>query len=132
MYLYFRFVLQIALMANLPKCLSPDSTIPTNVRFLFHLGGVIKEVKAHKMILALVSDVFTTEFFGSMKEDKDDIDIKDASQEVFQAMIDFIYNKQVDLGEYDLPFTSQLYNLAEKYNIKDLRNEIISYFHAQT
>lgn len=84
------------------------------------------EVKAHKMILALVSDVFVKEFFGSMKEEEDEIDIKDASQEVFQAMIDFIYNKHVDIGEYDLVFTSQLYNLAEKYNIQDLRREIIA------
>jgi len=116
----------MTLMANLPLCLAPDSTIPTNVRFLFHEGDVTKEVKAHKMILALVSDVFTKEFFGSLKEDKDDIDIKDATQEVYQAMIDFIYNKQVELGEYDLPFISQLYNLAEKYNVKDLRREIIA------
>jgi len=116
----------MALMASLPLCLAPDSTIPTNVRFLFNEGGIIKEVKAHKMILALVSDVFAKEFFGSMKEDKDDIDIKDASQEVFQAMVNFIYNKQVDMGEFDLTFKCQLYNLAEKYNVKDLRRKIIA------
>ena len=116
----------MALMEKIAQCLSPTSTIPTDVRFLFNKGSSTKELKAHKLILALISDVFEREFYGSMKDGKDDIDIKDASHDVFQAMIDFIYNKHSDLKVYDLTFLSQLYYLGEKYNIEDLRNRIIA------
>jgi len=117
----------MALMTRLSQCLSPSSTLVTDVRFLFNEGGgVVKEVTAHRLILALISDVFEREFFGSMKEDKYDIPIKDSSQEVFQAMINFIYNKKPDWNNYDLTFLSQLYYLAEKYNIGELRIEIIA------
>ena len=117
----------MALMTKLSQCLSPSSTLVTDVRFLFNAGGgVIKEVKAHRLILALVSDVFEREFYGSMKEGKNDIDIKDSNQEVFQAMVDFIYNKKPDWKDCDLAFLCLLYYLAEKYNIIDLRTEIIA------
>ena len=122
----YRSISKMALMEKIAQCLSPTSTIPTDVRFLFNKGSSTKELKAHKLILALISDVFEREFYGSMKDGKDDIDIKDASHDVFQAMIDFIYNKHSELKVYDLTFLSQLYYLGEKYNIEDLRNRIIA------
>ena len=63
--------------------------------------GNTKELKAHKFILALVSDVFRVEFYGGF-QDNSSIDILDVKRESFQVMIDYIYNKGVDLETYDL------------------------------
>jgi len=119
------------MFTRLPSSLSSSSRIPTDIKFVFKVNEVednasFEEVSAHKVILALVSDVFEKEFFGPMKEDKSEIEIKDAKQEEFKVMLDFIYNKQSDLSMYDLYFLSKLYYLAEKYNISALRNEILS------
>jgi len=115
---------------RLPQSLSSASRIPTDIKFVFKVEeqeeNTSEEVWAHKVILAVVSDVFEKEFFGPLKEAKSEIEIKDAKQEEFKVMLDFIYNKQSDLSMYDLYFLSKLYYLAEKYNISAFRSEIIS------
>jgi len=118
-------------MANLSNCLKPDyEGPPADVTFKFtDESGVVRKVKAHKLILAIASDVFNREFFGSMKAE-DEIDIVDASQEVFQALVDSIYNKQPDLKKHDISDLCSLYNLAEKYNLDYLINEILVVIHA--
>eukprot|EP00092_Neocalanus_flemingeri_P085207 GFUD01107191.1.p1 GENE.GFUD01107191.1~~GFUD01107191.1.p1 ORF type:complete len:284 (-),score=76.20 GFUD01107191.1:86-898(-) len=115
-------------MRNLSKYMDPSyPSPPTDVKFLFKEEGVsaTKEVKAHKMILAFASDVFNREFYGSM-ESEDEIPIKDASQEAFQAMIDFIYKGQLNWKEYDLSVITSLYYLAEKYNVDNMKNMVIA------
>eukprot|EP00092_Neocalanus_flemingeri_P104798 GFUD01134277.1.p1 GENE.GFUD01134277.1~~GFUD01134277.1.p1 ORF type:complete len:265 (-),score=78.28 GFUD01134277.1:40-834(-) len=114
---------------KLSKCLEPNSIIPTDITFVFQSGGPrreVKKVKAQKAILAIASDVFEKEFYGDMKETKDEIAIVDASQEVFQAMVDFIYNKQPNWKDFSVSFLCSLYYLAEKYIIGDLKAEIIA------
>ena len=103
-----------------------EESPPTDVKFVFkqEMGGV-KEVTAHKMILAFGSDVFKREFYGSMKS-MDEIKIKDASQEVFQVMVECIYNKEQQWEDFDLSFLASLYHLADKYMIDNLRSEIIA------
>ena len=104
---------------------------PTDVRFWFkEQDGDIKEVKAHKMILASASDVFNRQFFGSM-ETEDNIEISDASQAVFLAMVEYIYNKKPNLKDVDLRFITSLYYLGDKYDIVHLRNEIIAHISEQ-
>jgi len=112
---------------NLPKCLDISCGIPTDVRFLFKedTKDQEKEVKAHKLILAVASDVFQREFYGSMKE-KEVVKIVDVDQEVFQAMVEFIYNKTLDWKAFDLPFHCSLFYVAEKYIIKGLKDKILS------
>jgi len=100
---------------------------PTDLRFWFkEEGGVVKEVRAHTQILAAASDVFYTEFYGSFIVEND-VEIKDACQEVFQAMIDFIYNKKLIFKDVSLDFLASLYYNAEKYNLEDLRDEIVDF-----
>jgi len=121
---------------NLPerlvKCLDTASGPPTDIRFVFqkvdegNSNNDMEFVKAHRFILAVASDVFEREFFGTLKESGEDIEIKDATYEVFKTMVDFIYMKNLNLDEFDLNFLSSLYNLGEKYNIRKLREEIIS------
>jgi len=119
------------ILTRLPQTLSSTSNIPTDVKFVFRdnkeENNSVKEVNAHKLILALVSDVFEREFYGTLakKEVESVIDIEDAQQEVFIVMVDFIYNKQPDVSMHGLPFLGNLFYLAEKYNISALLNEII-------
>jgi len=116
----------MALLRRIFESLDPSSSLTTDVRFLFkEESGTVKELKAHKLILGAASDVFEREFFGPMKKDED-IAIDDVGQEVFGVMIDYIYNKKIELIEYDLNFLSSLYYLADLYNIKELRLDIIT------
>merc|ERR1719186_936321 len=41
-------------------------------------------------------------------------------------MIDYIYNKKVELIDFDLDFLSSLYYIADLYNIEELRLDIIA------
>ena len=45
---------------------------------------------------------------------------------VFKAMIEYIYNKKMNWKDYKLTFLAYLSYLAEKYDISELRQEIIS------
>ena len=109
------------------KSLDSESTPPTDVKFRFKdKEEAENELRAHKLILGIASDVFDREFFGSMKETKEVIDIVDATHDVFKVMIEYIYNKQFCWDDYDLGFLASLYYLADKYNIGDLQDEIIA------
>jgi len=106
---------------------SSASIIPTDVKFLFKKeeedgSTTVNEVSAHKFILALVSDVFRAEFYGALP-DESTIDIKDVNKESFDAMINFIYNREGHLGTYDLDILCALYCLGDKYNINILVKE---------
>eukprot|EP00092_Neocalanus_flemingeri_P037484 GFUD01040816.1.p1 GENE.GFUD01040816.1~~GFUD01040816.1.p1 ORF type:complete len:274 (-),score=42.39 GFUD01040816.1:15-836(-) len=115
----------MALLGKIAKSLDPNSDLPTDVTFFFQgEDNIVKEVKAHKLILSMASDVFKREFYGTMKEE--DVVIKDASQQVFQAMIEFIYNKRTALGDLELSFLASLYYLAEKYYLEDLKEGILA------
>lgn len=111
---------------NLPNCLSEEFGIPPDVRFLFQEDGSFdaKEVKAHKLILSLASDVFKREFYGSMSDSGDGILIVDVGQEVFLAMVKFIYNKSMHWSSYSFIFLAELYYLGDKYDIQDLKKEL--------
>eukprot|EP00092_Neocalanus_flemingeri_P023633 GFUD01025634.1.p1 GENE.GFUD01025634.1~~GFUD01025634.1.p1 ORF type:complete len:282 (-),score=60.61 GFUD01025634.1:82-927(-) len=114
---------------NLSSCLGEDFGIPTDVRFLFQENNSSDktEVKAHKLILSLASEVFKREFYGSMQESGEGILIVDASQEVFSAMVQFIYNKEMDWSRstYSFNFLSSLFYLAHKYDVKELMEDIL-------
>ena len=104
----------MALLRRIFESLDPSSSLTTDVWFLFKgESGIVKVVKAHKLILGGASDVFEREFFGPMKKDED-IEIKDVSEEVFRAMIDYIYNKKIELIDYDLNFLSSVYYSTKK------------------
>jgi len=119
----------MALLGRISKCLDPSSNLTTDVRFLFKgEGGIVKEVKAHKLILGIASDIFEREFFGpmSMKKDEEDFEIDHVSEEVIRVMIEYIYNKKIEWIDYDLNFLSSLYYLADLYDIEELRLKVIA------
>jgi len=110
--------------------LDPASDLPTDVKFVFKNDDdgtctIKEEVKAHKLILAIASDVFKRQFFGSMQSENI-VNILDANKDVFQTMIDYVYNKKIEFLDYGLDYLSHLYHLADKYDIEELRLEIIA------
>ena len=55
-----------------------------------------------------------------------EIEIVDASKEVFQAMVNYIYSyEEMKLDSYALSFIASLFYLAEKYDIGDIKDEIL-------
>ena len=58
--------------------------------------GLVQEVEAHRMVLAMASDVFRTMFYGSggMYQDvkEGEVVIKDTTKEAFEIMIGAVYN----------------------------------------
>merc|ERR1719186_760574 len=110
----------MALLRRIFESLDPSSSLTTDVKFLFKgESGIVREVRAHKLILGGASDVFEREFFGPMQKYED-------IEEVFRAMIDYIYNKKIELFNFDLHFLSSLYYIADLYNIEELRLDIIA------
>ena len=116
------------LATRVQQSLSSTSDLPTDVKFLFkeeaESGTIVKEIRAHKLILALVSNVFQTGFFGGIVDDGDII-IKDASKEAFEVMIEFIYNKVTDISNCDFDILCETYYLSDKYNINLLKEETL-------
>ena len=111
-----------------PNVNSDDTDLPpSDVIFLFknEQQEVIGEIKAHKVILAFASDVFKRAFFGNF-ESENAVEIEDSSKEVFGLFIAYIYNKQIKWNEINLKVVSSLFYLSDKYNVKTLKDELIS------
>ena len=53
--------------------------------------GMENEVKAHKIILASFSTVFSTMFYGPMKETREVIDVEGTTVGAFKTMIEYFY-----------------------------------------
>jgi len=124
-------LLTFKMAGALVKFLNPSFLLsaPTDVRFVFsEHGGAVKEVTAHTQILACSSEVFYRQFFGAFTAEKE-IEIKDTSADVFQAMIEFIYNKKPKCDDLELSFLISLYYQADKYDIQDLCNDITVSIH---
>ena len=86
--------------------------------------GNKRNVKAHKMILATFSPVFRKMFFGPMKESKDIIPIKETTVDAFNKLIEYFYQVDIDCGEIDVIELFDILNLAERYNVPKLKEEL--------
>jgi len=116
------------LITSVKQSMSAESGIPTDIKFIFKGEEeglpIVEEIRAHKLILALVSDIFKNWFYGGFA-DNSTIEIKDVTKESFGAMIDFIYNKETNVTSHDLENLCTLYYLADKYNISVLKEETL-------
>jgi len=118
-------------VCNLQRFVTPTNTAtlpPSDVTFEFKIdeGVNVGGVKAHKVILGFASSVFYKEFFGNFKSE-DIVKIKDSTKAVFEVFIAFIYGKQLIWEDYDLEMIASLYYLSDKYNVRILGNELISF-----
>ncbi|XP_043479767.1 speckle-type POZ protein-like [Leptopilina heterotoma] len=83
-----------------------------------------KEFTANKTILAIRSPVFAAMFNSKMSEELTSIvQIKDIKPEIFQQMLNFVYNVEVeDLDKVAL----ELFYAAEKYQLEELKTNCIN------
>ena len=141
---------------NWEDFLSPDSEIPHDVFFLVKGEGNDsgKRIGAHKVLLAGVSPMFRSKFFGPMKEDKEVFEVEDTTFETFNTMLKYIYKPpgskffpvpnrdeedeyyedesfderdEFDPNPIDCPQKFfELLNLGEYYQIRNLTRELTS------
>ena len=112
-----------------PKCaaiISENSEIPPDVTFKFtqDIDGDNK-VAAHKLILAMVSQVFRSMFFVHNTKDRsaNEITIEDSTKAAFQIMIEAIYNVKTmreSLQEKTIHEIFAVLYLVTKYKIPEL------------
>jgi len=100
-----------------------NASVPHDIKFVFVLEK--KEISAHKVVLAIASDVFKTEFFGHLREPKDSVEIVDVCYAVFKEMIEFIYNINHCWWQRSIQFLGELYYLGEKYMLGSLKVKIL-------
>ena len=74
------------------------------------------EVRANKTILSLASEVFKTQFFGSLPAGKV-IPIEDSSVDAFKIFIDALYDVKVNYEEINFMLLGEIFFLAEKYQV---------------
>jgi len=91
----------------------------------FSFGEDVADVGAHKLVLAVKSDVFKAQFYGSMKETKDPIEICDSSPQAFIVFLDILYGNEVNIGAFKFAQISEIYFLAKKYLVEGLEKMIV-------
>ena len=110
--------------------LSPNSDLPPDVSFLVADGdrssNSSKTIRAHRCLLGGVSEVFRKQFFGPMKDDREEIEVEETTAEAFQTMIDFIYRKAgpdtFSMDSIKCPQKQfEVLQLAEYYQVWDLK-----------
>lgn len=109
--------------------ISPPSTLRKDLSGLLHEGlftdvtFVLEgkyRINAHKAILASRCEMFRNMLSSQMLEaNKDEIEIKDTSVDVFRNIINYIYTDQADIS--DLSMVVNLLVEADKYNLSRLK-----------
>jgi len=83
-----------------------------------------KEIKANKVILALASEVFKTQFFGSIPAGTV-VPVEDSNAEAFGIFIDILYNVKIELKDLHPILLGDLFYLAEKYQVVSVKVAIV-------
>ena len=112
--------------------LSPDSEYPPDVSFLLNDGedkSSTKTIRAHKGLLAGVSPFFRKKFFGPMKDEEGEIEVKDVTADAFQTLIDFIYRPPgqdtFTMDDISCPQKHfEVLYLADYYEVLDLKTPV--------
>lgn len=81
--------------------------------FVFDEQDFCWKVPAHKCVLAVISPVFNTMFYGSMIE-KNEVQIVDASAKAFKQFLQFFYSSEVTLTMEEI---GDVMNLGKKYEV---------------
>ena len=104
---------------------SPQQTSDIKFVFVDKNSGEKHELFAHKFVLAFGSEVFMTQFFGSIKEERDVILVEDASFDAFKMFLDLLYNKKVSTKETSFKLLAELFYLSDKYIMVEMQELII-------
>jgi hypothetical protein len=92
----------------------PSKKVPFDVTFL--VGPNSQPIRAHKFVLAAVSDVFRSMFFSNFKSE-DAIIINDIDEETFWIMLNCIYGRDFNITKENMV---QVLYTSEKYNLLNL------------
>ena len=117
----------------LSTLLTSSSPISGDIKFkvVDKEDGLVTTLEAHKFILALHSDHFNNAFFGSgvnFKEEEEGIVvIKDATKEAFEDFLGFNYEKQIVFEKKTLRELYDILNLAERYQVKELKDAVCNF-----
>ena len=96
--------------------------IPYDITFVIEECG--SKVMAHKFIMAMGSPVCIKQFYGELRENKDEIIIKNTTKEAFVTMVDLFYGKEVDLATKSIEKLFDIANMAEKYQVDALKKKL--------
>jgi len=80
-------------------------------------------LRAHKLVLAFVSDVFKALFYGAMREETEEILIRDTTIEGFKEFLKMIYilaDKRCHTQVTDVKLLFEILNLTKRYIIPKL------------
>jgi len=88
------------------------------------VAGSSKEIKANKAILAVASEVFKTQFFGSIPAGNV-VPVEDSNAEAFGIFIDILYNVKIELKDFNPKLLGDLFYLAEKYQVHTVKDAIV-------
>jgi len=113
--------------SNMRAILNPDFGIAPDVTFLIvpaDAGTQPGEVKAHRLIIGLLSPVFRNQLYGLTQDTEDVISVKGTTKKAFQTLIDFIYGKKIDWKVMSLSELFDVVNLAEMYILPELMEEV--------
>eukprot|EP00092_Neocalanus_flemingeri_P038754 GFUD01042196.1.p1 GENE.GFUD01042196.1~~GFUD01042196.1.p1 ORF type:complete len:313 (+),score=83.48 GFUD01042196.1:54-941(+) len=120
-------------LARLSLLQDPAYGVPSDVTFqiirvtnegMAEIREVLGDVTGHKLVFAAASPVFRDEFFGGLKETADVIPVKETTYEAFEKMMFFIYSKDIDWSGVTVPEMYDVVNLAEKYIMPELMDEM--------
>ena len=99
-----------------------------DVRFIFkdETTGQVRELLAHKFVLAVGSEVFMAQFYGTLNEKREAIPIEDSSYSAFKLLFDILYNKKFSLKGVGLNLMAELCYLADKYLIMKVQDTLVA------
>ena len=113
--------------------LDSSSPIPGDVKFkvVDNEDQVVATFEAHKFLLALHSSHFKNVFFGSgvffKEEEENTLLIKETTKEAFGDFLGFYYEEKIDFKKKTLAELYEILNLAERYQVKELKREVNNY-----
>jgi len=103
----------------------PSPTCDVKFTFVDQNTGVMSELLAHKLVLALGCDVFMAQFYGPHMELRDTIPVEDSSVDAFKILVELLYNKKVAFENLGIELLAELFYLADKFILDDLKDAII-------
>jgi len=109
---------------DLATYLNANSSM-ADVKFIFRspVSKEVKEILAHKLVLSCGSEVFQTQFYGSI-QDQEEILVEDSSYEAFKLFLDILYNQKVEFKSLTFQLLAEMFYLAEKYRIDTLKKVV--------
>ncbi|XP_035221567.1 uncharacterized protein LOC118194535 [Stegodyphus dumicola] len=99
----------------------------SDVEFIIECGSESIKFYAHKLILAMASQVFAKRFYGSSVSCLQ-IKVKNSSPSAFFRMLQYIYTDKLHVNS--LKEALEIYTLATKYEIRELKEKCASFFQA--